>query len=92
MPEFRAFPAKMLLNQSGMNYFSFIIQGKIALYAKTETSVENFGSKSSSIQPRVKQLEINNKIGNKILVKMCSTQSPFIFGDEPFLLGMRSPF
>jgi hypothetical protein len=49
MPEFRAMPAKMIVNQSGMDYFSYIIEGKIALYAKTETSANHFGSKSSSI-------------------------------------------
>lgn len=75
-----------------MEYFTFIIEGKIALYAKTDTSVEKFDSKTSSIQPRFKVLELNNLIGNKILVKMCSVHSPFIFGDEPFLLGINSPF
>ncbi len=49
MPEFRAMPAKMIVNQSGMDYFSYIIEGKIAVYAKTETSANHFGSKSSSI-------------------------------------------
>jgi hypothetical protein len=49
MPEFRAMPAKMVVNQSGMDYFSYIIEGKITLYAKTGTSANHFGSKSSSI-------------------------------------------